>query len=290
MEPFAIIQAPTPLGLRPTGVEELGRVLVDHGLAKKLDATIAGTIDPGPYDNRREAATNFLNASAVMEYAQRLSGLVTEVLDRSKFPVVLGGDCSILLGNLLALNHRGEYGLLFVDGHTDFYQAEANVNGEIASSELAIATGREPPVLAKIGAEALIRDEHVVAFGFRDEAEQAKYGSQPLPSTITAFNLERIRRMGIERAVAAALTHLHSARDGFWVHVDADVLDDDIMPAVDYRIEGGLSWDELKAVLQAARASGRCVGVDVAIFNPRLDEDGRIAEALVATLVDGLRH
>jgi len=78
--------------------------------------------------------------------------------------------------------------------------------------------------------------------------------------------------------------------DGVWVHVDADVLDDAIMPAVDYRMPGGLSWHELQTVLPTALASGRTVGMEVTIFNSRLDGDGRIACLLVDTLVRGLAN
>jgi arginase len=45
-------------------------------------------------------------------------------------------------------------------------------------------------------------------------------------------------------------------REHFWVHVDADVLDDAVMPAVDYRQPGGLSPDELATVLAVALATG----------------------------------
>jgi arginase len=76
---------------------------------------------------------------------------------------------------------------------------------------------------------------------------------------------------------------------GFWVHLDADVLDDAVMPAVDYRMPGGLSWGELTKVLQAAIGSGRAVGLDITIFNPKLDEDGTIAAAFVDALIKGLR-
>lgn len=63
---------------------------------------------------------------------------------------MLGGDCSILLGNLLALRHRGRYGLFFIDGHADFYQPEASLTGEVADMDLAIASGRGPDVLTNI--------------------------------------------------------------------------------------------------------------------------------------------
>jgi hypothetical protein len=36
--------------------------------------------------------------------------------------------------------------------------------------------------------------------------------------------------------------------EGFWIHLDADVLDDEVMPAVDYRMPGGLPPDELAGV------------------------------------------
>jgi arginase len=60
------------------------------------------------------------------------------------------------------------------------------------------------------------------------------------------------------------------------------------MPAVDYRLPGGLSWDELTAVLGVSVASDRAAGMEVTIFNPTLDPDGRIARALVDALVAGL--
>jgi arginase len=60
------------------------------------------------------------------------------------------------------------------------------------------------------------------------------------------------------------------------------------MPAVDYRLPDGLSWDELTAVLSVAVASDRATGLEVTIFNPTLDADGRIAHALVDALVGGL--
>jgi arginase len=86
-----------------------------------------------------------------------------------EFPVVLGGDCSIMLGCLLALRRRGRHGLLFLDGHADFYQPEAEPDGEAASMELALATGRGPVVVTDLeGRRPLVRDEDVVVLGRRD--------------------------------------------------------------------------------------------------------------------------
>jgi arginase len=232
-----------------------------------------------------------LNPSGIADYAGALADAVGAVVNRGEFPVVLGGDCSILLGNLLALRRRGRHGLLFLDGHADFYQPEAEPNGEAASMELALATGRGPAVVTAIeGRRPLVRDEDVVVFGRRDAADAEAHGSRRIEDTAIAMtDLAAVRAAGVEAAAASAVERLSRTElDGIWIHLDADVLDDAIMPAVDYRMPGGLSWDELVAVLRAGVGSGRAVGINVTIFNPRLDGDGSIARALAEALGRGL--
>jgi arginase len=52
------------------------------------------------------------------------------------------------------------------------------------------------------------------------------------------------------------------------------------MPAVDYRHPGGLTWQEAAQILGGLLTSDRARGLEVTIFNPRLDPDGSIAERL----------
>ena len=293
MSRFAVIEAPSILGLRPTGVELLSGALTRAGLIDRLGARHAGRVAPQtPYEFERDPATLTLNATGIASYSRTLADAVGEVMDRGEFPVVLGGDCSILLGDLLALKRRGRYGLLFIDGHADFYNPEANPNGEAASMDLAFATGRGPEVLSNIeGRGPLVNDEDVVAFGYRDAEEQAAYGSQPLPPQLRAIDLPRIRTRGVEVAARDAVAHLtrEGRRDGgFWMHVDADVLDDAIMPAVDYRLPDGLSWEELTTAMRVAIESGRVVGLEVTIYNPKLDPGGAGARGLVNVIGDAL--
>ena len=288
----AIIEAPSVLGLFPKGVETLPDALREAGLAERLDARRAGRVNPPPYDERRDAQTLLLNPQAIAAYSAALADSVGSVLDAGEFPVVLGGDCSIVLGCLLALKRRARFGLLFIDGHADFYQPEAEPNGEAASMDLALATGRGPAIVVDLeGRRPLVRDEDVVAFGRRDAEDAEKHGSQRIEDTaIRVIDLAEIRDCGAADAAIQAVDHLARPElSGFWMHLDADVLDDAVMPAVDYRMPGGLPWDDLETTLQAAIASRRAVGVNVTIFNPKLDGDGSIATALVDALAKGLR-
>lgn len=292
MPEFAIVEAPSVLGLFPNGVEHLPESLLAAGLGQRLYARQAGRLVPPGYSPVRDPETGISNAGGIASYSLELADTVGRVIDEGSFPVVLGGDCSILLGNLLALRRRGRFGLLFIDGHADFYQPEAEPEGEAASMELALSTGRGPTALTDLeGRSPLVRDEDVVAIGRRDHADTEEYGSQRIEdSGIHVIDLPAMRAMGVGLATARALEQLSRTElSGFWIHLDADVLDDAIMPAVDYRMPGGLSWDELVMILRASVGSGRAVGINLTIFNPTLDADGSIARALTAALVAGLR-
>lgn len=290
MRELAIIQAPSVLGLRPSGVEDLPAALLGAGLRDRLGTLEGGRVDPPAYDPRRDADTGVLNPRRIAQYSVSLADLVGDVLARGCFPVVLGGDCSILLGNLLALRRRGRYGLLFVDGHTDFYQPQAEPNGQAASMDLALATGHGPQVLTDIeGHRPLVRDDDVVAFGFRDAVESAQAGMQPLPPRLRTIDLDGVREAGAAAAARQAVAWLSAGDNaGYWVHLDVDVLDDAVMPAVDYRLPGGLTWAELETVLSTAMSGRKAVGLDVTIFNPRLDPEGTIAARLTECLHRGL--
>ncbi|HUR42587.1 MAG TPA: hypothetical protein VMZ01_00660 [Aestuariivirga sp.] len=56
-KPFAILEAPSVLGLFPKGVETLPEALLGAGLAERLGATRAGRVEPLPYNFKRDAET-----------------------------------------------------------------------------------------------------------------------------------------------------------------------------------------------------------------------------------------
>jgi arginase len=288
---YALLEAPSTLGLRSTGVEQLPGTLLRHGLAERLASHRAGRVEAdAPRSPERDPQTKIMNAEGIAAYTHKLADAVGRLLDKGEFPVVLGGDCSIVLGPALALRRRGRYGLLFIDGHADFFQPEADPYGEAASMDLALVTGHGPALLTEFeGYSPLVEEADVVAFGFRDAEDQAEFGSQPLPEALHAFDLPTIHRIGIAAAAREAIAHLsRDELDGFWIHLDADCLEDSVMPAVDFRIPGGLGPEQLETVLTMALASGRAVGLEVTIYNPALDADGRAGRLLTDLLVSSL--
>jgi arginase len=234
-----------------------------------------------------------MNPQAIRDYSPLLADAVTAVLGAGEFPVVLGGDCSILLGTMLALRRRGRYGLLYIDGDADFYQPEVNpLSGAASASDLAFATGFGPEVVTDIeGRRPLVRAEDVVVFACRDAADRERRGCQALPEGLLVIDRDQVRRAGADAAAGEAvryLTRQGGAEDGFWIHLDADVLDETIMQAVDDPRPGGLAWSELVSALSIAVRSGHAVGLQVAIYNPDIDAGGSNGQGLAATVREAL--
>src|SRR5688500_12410879 len=106
------MDAPSDLGLRRTGVAALPDTLREAVLLEGLpDCRYAGRLAVPPYSPLRDPSTNVLNADGIRTFSLRLAARIAFTLDLGRFPIVLGGDCSILLGAALALRRRGRFGL-----------------------------------------------------------------------------------------------------------------------------------------------------------------------------------
>lgn len=285
MKSYAVIEAPSMLGTSPKfgGVRRMPETLLGAGLAEAIGARRAGRVEPPPYVTGRDPQTQVTNVHGLRAYALLLADAVGDVLKRGEFPVVLGGDCSILLGSLLGTARRGRHGLVFIDGHIDFYPPENNEwNGVGAASELAFAAGRGPAILTDLGiGRPLVRDDDIVAIGFRDQANQAKYG-RSLPAAALAMSREAVRDIGPAAAAARAIERQTrpGGPDGYFVHLDADAIDGKLMPAVDDPSPDGFQWEEAITLLRAVAQHERAVGIQLTIYNPDADPGGSAGRAL----------
>ena len=290
---YSVIDAPSILGLRPTGVELLPKALRAAGLLERLNVEYGGIVAPSsPYNHSRDEETKLLNAEAIKEYSLKLAEAVKRQLHKNKFPIVIGGDCSILIGNLLALRRLGRYGLFFIDGHSDFYLPEESPTGEVADMDLAIVSGYGPEILSNLDhLKPLVKEQDIVVFGYRDSSQSTQYGCQDIKKTtmINAVELVDVKKLGLKNTASLGIqTLLKNELSGFWIHLDADVLDDSIMPAVDYRLPDGITFPELSNLLKLLLLSKKAVGISVTIFNPTLDKDGSITRNFVSSIVEGL--
>ena len=238
----------------------------------------------------RDARTGVLALPETLQAAQALTAALVQAMGDlpERRPLVIGGDCSILLGIIPALRRRtGPVGLWFLDGHPDYLDGLTSGTGETADMELAVITGvGASPLVRLAGVPPMIAADDVVLVGHRtaglDEASAAELASLPtglqrLDAATAALPRRggRARRRLVERGGlrSVAAPRPRRARPV-------------ACPAVTYPQPGGLTWEHLAAVLEPMARSPRLLGMSVAEFRPDLDLHG----ALAGRLVDLLRH
>ena len=134
----------TPLECSGTGRGEARApgALRDAGLAQKTGARDAGDVDATVDDPNRDACTGVVGFEQIRRASSEIDSAVAAVLDEGGKPLVVGGDCTVLVGALAAAKERGgRVGLAFVDGHLDFFGGETSPSGEAADMALAFVTG-----------------------------------------------------------------------------------------------------------------------------------------------------
>ena len=158
---IAIVGAPTSIGIRtydsgePRHLDRAPGVLRELGLEQRLRASDLGDVIPLPYRDFIRPAGRARNEAEVGAYCRALGERVEEATSDGRFAVVMGGDCSIVLGSLLGARKsaQGSVGLVYVDAHADFGTPEESHTGSVASMCLALAVGRgEIPQTQRAGA------------------------------------------------------------------------------------------------------------------------------------------
>ncbi|MCA9908020.1 MAG: arginase family protein [Anaerolineae bacterium] len=291
---ITIVEAPSNLGLMPPapgktpGVNYAPAALKTAQLANRLRAQDGGGIEAPIYNPQIEPEIGIRNAAAIRGYSTRLAEAVGRVVKTDRFALVLGGDCSILLGTALALRKLGRYGLVFIDGHTDFHTPQTTRSGGVAGMDLALATGNGPELLTNIGGlKPYIRETDTVLLGNRDIADPRTYPAKHIfGSQVQMIPLDSLRALGIDSVIQQTLQKFEiSAVSGFFIHLDVDVIDSTVMPAVDSPMPGGLSYIELGRILRGLLASDLVVGMEITIYDPDRDPDGSAARDFVSALV-----
>jgi arginase len=282
MTEIGVLGVPTNSAGKTDGVARAPAALREAGLVDALER-VSSVVDYGdltlpPPIPERDPVTHVIDPMGLTALVEAVHSSVAAILSEDRFPLVVGGDCPILLGCLAAFGSAENRGLLFVDGHEDAYPPEISTTGEAADMELGFALGLvgTPWWPESVDEPPLVSLQHASLLGPRDRAALEAEGGVSLAGR-TPFVDDRRLAADPAGSVREAVASLSSP---WWFHLDLDVLATDALPAVDYPQDGGLGWDDLDAVASAALAAGPA-GWDVTIYNPDLDPDRIHAERVV---------
>ena len=279
-KPIYIFEFPSNLGLKKKdedfepGVKTLPHWLRKYHFHKLVNPYRVFTLQPPAYAIALDKESRVRNADKIIAYAKSQADLLARHMEPHQFAIILGGDCSILIGNAIALRLKGDYGLFFMDGHTDYVSPENSSSKAAAAMELAIVTGYGHEKLTNIHhLKPYICEKNVWCIGNREL--DPKIVNEILESDINYFDLNRLRKAGPGSCTLQFLKMVDQNQlDGFFIHLDVDILNDDIMPAVDSRQKNGLSYTELNQLLYPLLSSDKGIGIEITILDPTLDPGG----------------
>jgi arginase len=300
-----LVLAPSNLGLRPEengaepGAWRAPEVLMAAGLGTQLGAERVIKLPRPSYDTLAQPGTRIRNGNTLRRFSLGLAEAVRTVIQADGFPLVIGGDCSVLLGSLYGARLEGARGLVHIDGHSDFshpgnYDSRRRL-GSAAGMDLALATGRGEPLLTRWPDidGPLVRDEDAIQVGERDAltAEFRASYADIERTAIQRYIVQDVLKTGIERTAQSVVERLQARNSTrAWLHVDLDVLDQSVMPAVDSPGSPGLTFAQLGSLIARLRRSGRITGATVTIYDPARDPQIRYATPIVRMLDEAFKE
>lgn len=274
------------LGLRRSdGKEPQVKLFPEHlkkyGFYEQIKPKKIVKLDLIDYKLEFDKETGILNADKIILYSKKQAELLEKELDKDTFKLILGGDCSILLGNSIALKKKGTYGLFYLDGHTDYSSIETTDTKAVAGMDLALATGFGPNKLVNInGLSPYFEEKNVFCVG--DKESDPDYVKLIKNSQINYYDLINLKKIGGQKIVEQFIEHVDQHNlDGFFVHLDVDILSSTIMPSVDCPDTRGVNYEELVVILKELLSSPKIVGIEITIFDPSLDKDGMIVKKFI---------
>lgn len=221
----------------------------------------------------------------------KLAGEVDKIASAGDFPLVLGGDHSIVLGSLAGLAAAAKkedksLGVLYVDAHGDFNTPETTPSGNIHGECLAASAGLGLPELTNLYFEGRKVDPKNICFvGSRDLDPGEKLLMKQ--AGVTVFTMSDIDCIGFP-AVVRQVQAFFKKIDIVHVSFDMDVLDPMYAPGTGIPLPGGLTNREALLLMEEMASTGKVKSAEIVEVNPILDvrnQTAILAVSLAARLL-----
>ncbi|MBR1835931.1 MAG: arginase [Kiritimatiellae bacterium] len=208
------------------------------------------------------------------------------------FPLVLGGDHSVLLGSLAGVGAAARkagkrLGVLYVDAHGDFNTPETSPSGNIHGQCLAASCGYGLQSLVDLHEPGRKVDPARVCFVGTRDLDPGERGLMK-GAGVTVFSMSDVDRRGFPAVLRDVTAFFRDRAD--WVHVsfDMDVLDPMFAPGTGIPLPAGLTNREALLLMEEMAATGLVRSADIVEVNPVLDirnQTAVLAAALAARLL-----
>ena len=290
MKSVSIIGVPSDYGQRRRGVDMGPSAIRYAGVEKRLKALGYVVNDYGDIrlqETKKSSLqdTKLRNLEEIIHLSESLATKVSESIENSHIPLVLGGDHSIAIGTLAGLGNKYEnLGVIWFDAHADINTPDTTPSGNIHGMPLAVSLGLGHEKLTQIASYApKIKKENIIIIGARSVDEGERELIKQLG--IKVYTMHEIDRLGMATVMEDAIRYLKARHvDGVHLSLDLDALDPLYTPGVGTPVAGGISYRESHLAMEMLQEAGFITSAEFVEVNPILDERNRTADVAVALI------
>lgn len=228
----------------------------------------------------------------IVSVCNEIAKNVQQSIENKEFPLILGGDHSLVLGTLAGLhahykNNGKKLGLLYVDAHGDFNTAETSPTGNIHGECLSASAGYGLPELVNLyEKERKIDPENICYVGIRDlDPGEKKLMHE---AGVTVFTISDIDRLGFSDVIKKVKLFFKTHCDVVHISFDMDSLDPSIAPGTGVPVPGGLTYREALLLMEEMSNLDMVKSMEIVEVNPILDvrnETAVMAVELIARVL-----
>lgn len=239
------------------------------------DFDLGGQVFPDPLRRAVDCGDLPFDETNAPGNRDRIRASIATLLDRGSVPVVMGGDDSVPIPMLQAINDKAaaegrKLTIVQIDAHIDWREEHMSESLGLSSTMRRASELSQVCHIVQVGARG-------IGSGTSTDLNDAKAWGAHI---VTAAELHRI---GAERALETI-----PADTDIVICIDADAFNSSEIPGVIARGPGGLEYYQVCDLIQVAAKKGRIRAMDFVEFMPERDIDGLGALTFARTIITAL--
>lgn len=186
---------------------------------------------------------------------------VKQSIDNDRFPLVIGGDHSIVMGSL---PYKEDTLVVWIDAHPDLNTFETSLTNHIHGMPLAHLLGHGDSRLLDVIAKPVLSDDQVVLLGIRDiDKKEQEFIDQ-----------HKLRVIDVKQSNDSIIKELLDyAKNYKNIHIsfDIDSIDPEYAPGVSTPVADGISVSLALDLLHGLFSTDKVISMDIVEFNPLVE-------------------
>lgn len=265
-----------PIAIRYAGlnknIEEMGYSLIDEGDLKTKYL----------FEQKKSSST-VKYIDDISDLSKRSCEKVSSIINKNKFPLILGGDHSLSIGTIAGVReHYDNLGVIWVDAHGDVNTEKTTPSGNIHGMPVAVNLGYGHDELISIGKGNKLKPENLVYIAIRDLDKGEMKILKDL--NVSVFTMKDIDVLGINEVMKQAREILEKNTDGIHLSFDIDSVDPMFAMGTGTKVAGGLTVREARYILEEIADIKNIVSAEFVEVNPLIDHDNNTAKLTVSLI------